>query len=92
MDEKELEERFRFLYYGAPLPGEVYRHYKGDLYVVMVTCLRENDGEPTVVYRSLTNGRTWSRPVKEWNEIVVVDEKHVKRFQEQPHRLWGYVH
>ncbi len=92
MNEPELEERFRFLYYGAPLPGQVYRHYKGGLYVVIATCLRESDGEPTVVYRSLADGRTWSRPVKEWYEKVDVDGKIVDRFQEQPHRLWGYIH
>ncbi len=49
------------LKYLAVQGGQVYRHYKGGLYVVIATALEEATLEPVVVYRSCARGTIWTR-------------------------------
>lgn len=51
--------------------GATYKHSKrGTCYLVLHIGKLEATQEPHVVYRSLVDGTTWIRPVKEWNEPV----------------------
>lgn len=58
---------------GAPKPGEVYRHYKGDNYKVVNLALDSNTDEWAVVYEPMyenSAAKLFVRPLKEWGEII----------------------
>jgi hypothetical protein len=43
--------------------GKIFRHYKGDLYVVVAEArMSEDRDQEVIVYRSLSKGLTWVRP------------------------------
>ncbi len=43
----------------------VYRHYKGDLYLVEDVCRHSETGEEMVLYRALYGeGELWARPME----------------------------
>ncbi len=67
----------------APKVGEIFKHYKGDPYKVRDLALHSNDEEWMVVYEPLYPNPAaplFTRPLKEWGEMVERDGLHVKRF------------
>ena len=67
----------------APKIGEVYRHYKGDLYEVVERALHSNDDEWMIVYKPLyenPDAHLFTRPLREWDEVVEWKGKNVVRF------------
>ena len=67
----------------APHEGEIYRHYKGDLYRIKLVALHSNDGEWMVVYEPLYENPVapfFARPLKEWSAEVEWQGKKVLRF------------
>jgi hypothetical protein len=61
--------------------GARYVHYKQLTYEVIALALREEDGEPCVVYQAeYDDDITWIRPVSSWMEEVEIDGKKMKRF------------
>ncbi len=68
--EVKVQKMQGYAQHTSPGKGEVYRHYKGDLYVVLGRCLKENDLVDMVVYQNLSSGYVWCRPVTEWSEKV----------------------
>ncbi len=64
--------------------GARYAHYKDKdrTYTVLALALREEDGEPCVVYQAQYEQRiTWVRPVSSWLQIVDMGGgRHVPRF------------
>ncbi|MCF7816078.1 MAG: DUF1653 domain-containing protein [Candidatus Pacebacteria bacterium] len=57
----------------APVIGETYRHYKGDLYQIVELALHSNDDEWMVVYKPLyenPDANLFTRPLREWREEV----------------------
>ncbi len=70
MTDKDWEERIR----SGPKPSSVWRHYKGNLYVVVGTALLEFSKQPVVVYRGyddIVSRIMWVRPLSEWTEMVL---------------------
>lgn len=66
----------------APAAGEVYRHYKGDLYKVVGLALH-SDETWLVVYEPMYEGavsKLFTRPVLEWREVVEWQGQRVERF------------
>ena len=66
-------------------PG-LYKHYKGNLYEVICMAHHSETLEEMVVYKALYKTKfgessVWVRPAKMFEELVVIDEKSVKRFQ-----------
>jgi hypothetical protein len=54
-------------YYGElPLGGQRWRHWKGDLIVVMTYCFHSETKEVMIIYAHL--GLIWTRPWAMWND------------------------
>ena len=53
-----------------PLPGEKYQHYKGGKYEVICLSNHTDTKEPLVIYKSLSFGSIYARPLKEWFDVV----------------------
>ncbi|MCX6744324.1 MAG: DUF1653 domain-containing protein [Candidatus Parcubacteria bacterium] len=62
-------------------PGK-YRHYKGKEYQVIGLAKHSETLEDFVVYQALYgDGQLWVRPLKMFDEKVVVDGVEVPRFE-----------
>lgn len=69
-----------------PVPGAIYKHYKGNLYQVFGVGKHSETLEDIVLYQCLYDnslGRLWARPLPMWSELVEVDGKKVPRFEFQ---------
>ena len=67
----------------APQKGEKYRHYKGDLYRVVLLAEHSNDDEWMVVYEPMyenPDAPYFTRPLREWGEVVEWEGKTTRRF------------
>jgi hypothetical protein len=51
-----------------PQDGAVYRHYKGDLYQVLMVVRLESTQEYMVVYQHQNGTIPWVRPIAEFDE------------------------
>ena len=64
------------------LTGGVYRHYKGNKYVVIAVATHSETMEQMIVYKALYgDGDVWVRPASMWSETVVADGVSVPRFE-----------
>ena len=62
-------------------PGR-YRHYKGHEYEVLGVARHSETDEEYVVYRALYGDRgLWIRPTTMFEEVVVIEGRHVPRFE-----------
>ena len=71
---------------GAPKAGETYRHYKGDVYRVVLLAEHSNDDEWMDVYEATyenPDAPYFTRPLREWGEEVVWEGKQLKRFTKE---------
>ena len=70
----------------APEKGGVYRHYKGDLYRVVLLAEHSNDEEWMVVYEPMyenPDAPYFTRPLREWRQKVEWQGKISQRFTEE---------
>jgi hypothetical protein len=51
-----------------PMPGQVWKHYKGGMYEVIAMCNHTDTNESLVIYRSLSFGGFHARPYSEWHD------------------------
>ena len=59
-----------------------YRHYKGNEYTVIGTARHSETLEEMVVYRALYGEHDlWVRPVKMFQESVLIDGTRIARFE-----------
>ncbi len=63
-----------------PLPGEAYRHYKGDHYQVVGLAPHTETEEKMVVYHRVGLDRLWARPLSMWLETVEHEGQTLSRF------------
>lgn len=64
------------------VPQGIYRHYKGNLYQVLLTAHHSETEEALVVYRCLYGEYgVWVRPLAMFTETVEVEGKEVPRFE-----------
>ena len=53
------------------LPFQIYRHFKGNLYLVTSVAITASELEPTVVYMSLNgDSQVWTRAMSEFESLV----------------------
>lgn len=53
------------------IPFQIYRHFKGNLYLVTSVALTASELEPTVVYMSLSgDNQVWTRALSEFESLV----------------------
>ncbi len=64
-----------------PIEGVLYQHFKGGLYTVLYIALDTSTEKENVVYRSVVDGRVFTRPLENWNEDVNVENTTKKRFK-----------
>ena len=69
---------------GVPGLLSVWRHYKGGIYTVIATPLKEDTLERLVVYHSNQKGTTWARTLQDFRSKVVVDGGLRPRFERVP--------
>lgn len=62
----------------------LYRHFKGDYYIVNKLATQESDGSPIVVYTSVTTNKTFARPFEDFFSDVTNSEGNVTH---QVHRF-----
>jgi hypothetical protein len=70
LTDDELKEIAQAQARWGPQPGEIYRHYKGGLYVVTARSLKEDTLEPLVTYRGNAHGTHWTRFLANFVEDV----------------------
>lgn len=59
-----------------------YRHFKGNVYLVIGVAKHSETLEEMVVYRALYgDGGLWVRPSSMWDETIERDGKRFKRFE-----------
>jgi hypothetical protein len=61
-------------------PGR-YKHYRGGVYVVLLTAKSSNNDEPMVVYMNETHGTYYVRSLKEFTSDIMVDSVTKPRFE-----------
>lgn len=61
-------------------PGELYRHYKGNIYQILCLGQHTETLEDVVVYKAVNKDQIWVRPLQMWNELVEVHGKITPRF------------
>jgi hypothetical protein len=64
----------------------IYKHYKGNFYEVVCVAHHSETLEQMVVYKALYttqfgDNSFWVRPAAMFEELVLIDEKLIKRFQ-----------
>lgn len=68
-------------------PGQIWRHFKGNVYAVLHLAKHSETGEELVVYTKIRgtgsagDGAVWARPVSMWKEIVERNGKSQPRFE-----------
>jgi hypothetical protein len=66
-----------------PKVGEIYRHYKGDLYEVVLIAEHNDPDELCVIYKAIYENPDFpyfSRLLKSWQEIIEWQGERVERF------------
>lgn len=47
-------------------PHQLWRHHKGNAYIIVCVAMREHDMVPLVVYGCVESGKNWCRPLSEF--------------------------
>lgn len=50
--------------------GNIYRHYKGNIYKIIALARHSETGEDMIVYQNVDKGDIWVRPKSMWNEVI----------------------
>ena len=58
----------------------IFRHYKGSLYELVDVARHSETLEELVIYRNVSTGEYWARPVHMWDEKVCANGEEVLRF------------
>lgn len=59
----------------------IYKHFRGNLYMVLDIARHSETEEEHVVYRAIKDDSLWIRPLSMFDEVIEHDGKTVKRFE-----------
>ncbi len=62
-------------------PEQIWKHYKGKHYKVVVLCKHSETGEALVVYQRQEDGNIYARPIKMFFENVEWEGEVIPRFK-----------
>jgi len=63
------------------IDSNIWKHFKGGLYKLLLIARDSETEEPVVVYVALKDGSTWTRKLSHWTELVQwPDGSHHARF------------
>ena len=77
---KLVEEKRKVAIADRLVEGATLRHYKGGLYTVMCRSTHTETGEEMVVYKRVSDGSEWVRPLHMFFDTVEYEGQTVKRF------------
>jgi hypothetical protein len=60
--------------------GQIWRHYKGNHYKILVLCKHSETGEELIVYERQEDGKKYARPFSLFFSSVEFEGKIVPRF------------
>jgi hypothetical protein len=65
-----------------PVPGDIYQHWKGQSYEVLLIGKLEENNEPAVIYRPVGQDNVWIREMKGWSDTIdVIEGEDIQRFK-----------
>lgn len=65
-----------------PVPGDIYQHWKGRNYEVILVGKLEQTSEMCVIYKAIGKEDVWIRPQKEWSDkIDKIEGEPIERFK-----------
>lgn len=67
----------------VPIPGEIYRHYKGDLYEIVLIAEHADPDELNVIYKAWYENPDFpyfSRLLNTWYDEILWNDEKVKCF------------
>ena len=64
----------------STVPGSVYEHYKGDMYVFLHEATDHATGAVIVVFKD-KHGKLWSRSIQDFFGTVDIDGEKVPKFR-----------
>jgi hypothetical protein len=67
-----------------PMPGERWKHYKGGVYEVITLANHSETKEPLVIYKSISFGSVYARPLAIWHEPCMLNGATANRFTLMP--------
>ena len=65
-----------------PIPGQIFKHYKGGLYEVISMATHTETKEILVVYKSINFGSVYVRPFTLWNDKINDDVERFKLYEQ----------
>ena len=77
----EVEKSIRSVVVSNMIQKGIYKHFKGGDYEVIGDAKHSETMEKMVIYKALADGKLWVRPLKMFQENVVVDGNKVTRFR-----------
>lgn len=77
----------------TPERFSLWTHYKGEVYMVEGISMREEDKEIMVNYNRVHSPMPipWSRPLREWNQMVQYSGQTVPRFEKRSGAKYSFA-
>jgi hypothetical protein len=63
-----------------PVPGDICRHFKGGLYVVLAVAIHTEEKSRLVIYRPLAGENVWARPFESFCADIETEGIMLERF------------
>jgi len=65
----------------TPIIGDYYRHYRGNIYLVLHIAQHTETNELMVIYQHANRQTIEARPIDKWNEYRHLSGQRMKRFE-----------
>lgn len=60
----------------------IYKHFKGELYIVVDLAMHSESEEQYVIYHNINNkDKLWIRPINMFNDLIENEKLKIKRFE-----------